>query len=279
MIAVDYSPCDLNDQETKGRKNIPTLALFVSLIVHVLILIYITTSTNFNNELAKPNKVFNITLKNSSVISPAINTISSNKPISEKSQQSSNNIQEIVSDSLTPSTVEQNIQSHPPNNLLQEESATAVAAQLEDNPQKRINWRADIEQVIQVDVMQQQQNWLEHCGQGQCQSLAQQHRLETDDRFGLAKYMIDSGGTSRHTQTELLDTVVNHLQTLERLASSNEIDPTIVESFSRDIALLKNDSRWLDCNNDFDSGTCAGEVDVLKLIYLAKDIIEGDDNN
>ncbi len=136
---------------------------------------------------------------------------------------------------------------------------------------KKLNYATlytSIEAVLQKDIQQNRQTLEKDCG-NDCIPIIEQLGLKTDDPYGLAKIFKQLANTSSSKKKErVLAKLISNQQRMNELLNNENLDEETRAFFNEELAFLRGEIHYQDCDGKLNSGNCVGEVDLLKVASL-----------
>ncbi len=252
--------------------------------------------TNFESTSKNKNLVFGISLVISIVIHSILVSLVINKDNTTKSTlhiATGHQLQIFLVDEFIPakvhssefdSLIETGLESNnkPPNLIEVTQKAKTIIKEskiIEPTGQKNTAFSygqltSAIETIITIDSQDSRQIWFKRChsltdrNEKKCSSTIQQLGLENSDPYDLAgAFAVLDKKLSSKKQQRLIDKNLFRQKSLATILTNSQIDTDMRVFLNNNLYRLKNELTYQDCGNDLNHGTCAGEVDLIKLSH------------
>jgi len=141
---------------------------------------------------------------------------------------------------------------------------------------KKLNFatlNSSIKDVIEQDNLKIQQAWNKDCysiqmkhGSEGCVPLIERLGLKMDDPYGLSKIFkgLHNDFSSKKHQ-RIIAKLITKETTVNAILENENLDDNLRAQFSDELNFLRGEIQYQECGGDLHSGTCAGEVDLIKL--------------
>ncbi len=257
----DYTPTKITTDYTFFA-----LSILVSFCIHLFIVLFIsdTTYSCFDCYKVPETNTLSIQLYKEPEFQPkaekAVDVI----------EQPSEPFDEIIKSTVT--------EQKPPKPIMVETTPTLSKI-------NKINYatiNSSIESIVYEDSQKYRQAWQDSCEDMKktsvkmnCVPTIERLGYNTEDPYNLSKIFNRlSNNSSSKQQERIIAQLIYKQDTITAILENENIDKETKAIFSGELAFLRSEVYYQDCDGNLNSGNCAGEADLFKAASLLLTIFE-----
>jgi len=157
------------------------------------------------------------------------------------------------------------------NDKIATEKSAQITAKSKKNTLNYTTLRSSINHVLEQDNQIIKNTLFDDCeafkkktGSLDCLSNIQRLGFKIDDPYNLSKYFkILEQNPDNKKKERLLSKLNSNKKYLTTVLNNKALSPSIREQFKEEIAYIRGEVHYQDCDGKPNSGTCAGEIDLL----------------